>query len=195
MALYKGIHAYGPEALAVYHGANGLTHIGDTLRHHVSNFKVGLVLATTMNDAAFAVTDTTLTVTSGAVFPQDITALKYRYILIPASSTYTVGSNDAYEILKITTVATNVLTVARAQLGTQAITHADASTVYFFTTFNRWVGFINQDATTALDITAGTEMEAGDVPSVTAFAGLNVTVYAPFTKIQLSAGEILAING
>jgi hypothetical protein len=73
---------------------------------------------TTINEgAAFAKSDTTLTVTSGTT----LGAVANSYILI--------GS----EILLVTAVSTNDLTVTRAQDGTTAAAHADGSKVYRLT--------------------------------------------------------------
>ena len=73
---------------------------------------------TTINEgAAFAKSDTTLTVTSGTT----LGAVANSYILI--------GS----EVLKVTAVSTNDLTVTRAQDGTTAAAHADGAKVYRLT--------------------------------------------------------------
>ena len=69
-------------------------------------------LETTINEGGtFSASDTTLTVTSGTGIAAD------DFILIDN------------EILKVTNVATNDLTVTRAQSGTEASTHADGATV------------------------------------------------------------------
>ena len=69
-------------------------------------------LETTINEGGtFSDSDTTLTVTSGTGIAAD------DFILIDN------------EILKVTNVSTNDLTVTRAQSGTEASTHADGSTV------------------------------------------------------------------
>ena len=70
-------------------------------------------LSTTINEGGtFTNSDTTLTVTSGTGIANN------DFILIDQ------------EILKVTNVATNDLTVTRAQNGTTAATHADGSTVF-----------------------------------------------------------------
>ena len=70
-------------------------------------------LSTTINEGGtFTNSDTTLTVTSGTGIANN------DFILIDE------------EILKVTNVATNDLTVTRAQNGTTAATHADGSTVF-----------------------------------------------------------------
>ena len=70
-------------------------------------------LSTTINEGGtFSDSDTTLTVTSGTGIANN------DFILIDQ------------EILKVTNVATNDLTVTRAQSGTEASTHADGATVF-----------------------------------------------------------------
>ncbi len=70
-------------------------------------------LQTTINEGGtFSDSDTTLTVTSGTGIAAD------DFILIDT------------EILKVTNVSTNDLTVTRAQSGTEASTHANGSTVF-----------------------------------------------------------------
>lgn len=70
-------------------------------------------LSTTINEGGtFSDSDTTLTVTSGTGIANN------NFILIDE------------EILKVTNVATNDLTVTRAQNGTTAATHADGATVF-----------------------------------------------------------------
>ena len=70
-------------------------------------------LQTTINEGGtYSDSDTTLTVTSGTGIAVD------DFILIES------------EILKVTNVSTNDLTVTRAQLGTEAASHADGTTVF-----------------------------------------------------------------
>ena len=73
-------------------------------------------LETTINEGGtFSASDTTLTVTSGTGIAAD------DFILIDS------------EILKVTNVSTNDLTVTRAQSGTEASTHANGATVTLIT--------------------------------------------------------------
>merc|ERR550514_2658602 len=119
------VTAVSTNALTVIRGQDGTT-----ATTHLDEAKVFLLksnvkiekepyaqprVETTINEgAAFAKSDTTLTVTSGTT----LGAVANSYILI--------GS----EILLVTAVSTNDLTVTRAQDGTTAAAHADGSKVY-----------------------------------------------------------------
>lgn len=86
--------------------------------------------ATTINEgAAFEIDDVTLTVTSGAAFAQ--------------SAPFYIKIED--EILKVTAVSTNDLTVERAALDTTAAEHADTTAV---------TEYYTADSTT-LDVASG----------------------------------------
>ena len=86
--------------------------------------------ATTIAEGAeYSATDTTLTVTSGAAFAQSVPF----FIKIEN------------EILKVTAVATNDLTVVRGDKGTTAATHADTTAV---------TEYYDEDSTT-MDVASG----------------------------------------
>ncbi len=122
------VTAVSTNALTVIRGQDGTTattHL-DAAKVYLlkSNVKIEKepyaqqITETTINEgAAFSKSDTTLTVTSGTT----LGAVANSYILI--------GS----EILLVTAVSTNDLTVTRAQDGTTAAAHADGSKVYRLT--------------------------------------------------------------
>ena len=80
-------------------------------------FQVETGATTTANDGTLAESDTTFTVTNGAIFKAGDMCL------------------CEGELMRITSVATHDLTVARGQYGTTDTSHADAKTVYLVTRF------------------------------------------------------------
>lgn len=194
---------YSPGALQVVAlGLRGSDVIDDTIAHVVSNLRIGLVSATTINEGGtFTATDVTLTVTSGAVFPAAIAATRPRYILIGAGTA--VGGFDAakkhnpgnYEILQITAVSSNDLTVVRGALGTQAMAHDDGATVYHYTEHDRWVAALNLDSASPAVFDAGCTTEHGDAPEEDETVQTNGWL-GPLTKIILkSGGGVRLIRG
>ena len=74
-----------------------------------------LQFPTTMNDSGgISDSDVSMTVTNGKAIPDDVSATNPYYIQIES------------EIIKVTAKSTNTLTIARAQLSSSAVAHADA---------------------------------------------------------------------
>lgn len=81
------------------------------------------LLWTTINEGgAFAAGDTTLTVANGDCVPDDVSATNPYYLTIP-------DNGNGEEVIKVTAVSGNNLTVVRAQLSTSDVEHVDGSTV------------------------------------------------------------------
>ncbi|MCX4186780.1 hypothetical protein [Methylophaga sp. OBS4] len=78
--------------------------------------------ATTTLSGAVADTDTTITVTDGGVFPTPASGKTVR-------ATIERASDNAVEIVDITAISTNDLTVTRAREGTTALAFADGDAI------------------------------------------------------------------
>lgn len=126
---------FGATSTSSYHDLTPLTVCGQPVRYQgywwfpmgdnqkarrLQTVGTNVVDSTAVIDegATFSATDTTLTVDDGTQFTDD------DYIKIEG------------EILKITNIATHNLTVVRAQYGTTAATHADATVIYLISVAN-----------------------------------------------------------
>lgn len=77
--------------------------------------------STTLNGAILAA-DTSITATNGAVFPSPVSGFTLRATLVRAS-------DSAVELVDITAISTNDLTVVRAREGTTALDFADSDVI------------------------------------------------------------------
>lgn len=91
---------------------------------------------TTINEgAAFAAGDLTLTVANGDCVPDDVSTSNPYYFTIP-------DNGNGEEVIKVTAVSGNDLTVVRAQLSTSDVEHVDGSVIVPYAPDGTYAGSI-----------------------------------------------------